>query len=207
MVVSKNIFSCDHALKSTVGWVNDEQVPAVVYPELFQDLVELVVDAHSQRALNHVRAQVDPLIMAVLDHVGQHVRSVRFVRMDIHLEDSPVEDLVSGGLREAVPGIVVKVKLINAASLLVGDSGAQERSSAITANVVQAVLVLGNVSVSADHLGPVDALLVVELLMFKHLDDEAFGNETDEAACGVDHGVGIVVGRERLLAGLHVGDR
>ena len=69
VVVVEDVLSGDHSAQGPVGGVNDEQVAAVVNPELLQNLEELVVHAHRHRALNHVRPQVNPLFVALFNHV------------------------------------------------------------------------------------------------------------------------------------------
>ena len=172
MVISKNVLSCDDSLETAVGRVDDHHVPAVIDPELLQHPVELVVHAHRQRAFNHIRSQVNPLFRTILDDILENVCSVRLGREYVHQEMIPSEHLVSGCLWESILFIVLEVPLIDRSRLLTGVLVLQKRS--FLAVVIQTVL--HGVRVTAHHLRSVNAILVIEGLLFEELDDDALGD-------------------------------
>ena len=55
--------------------------------------------------------------------------------------------------------------------------------------------------------GTLGLILVVEVLFLKELDKNVLWKDTNEAASGVQNWIGIVMGLESLLAGVHVRDR
>ena len=86
---------------------------AVIDAELIEDLVELVVNGDGDGALNHVWTQIDPLIVALFDHIQDHRLSISFIRVNVHLEISPAQELVLRGRWEAILLVVIKGELVD----------------------------------------------------------------------------------------------
>lgn len=85
---------------------------AVIDAELIKDLVELVVNGYGDGALNHVWTQIDPLLVALFDHIQDHRLSISFIRVNVHLEISPAQELVLRGRWEAILLVVIKGELV-----------------------------------------------------------------------------------------------
>ena len=85
----------------------------MVDAELVEDLVELVVDRNGDGALNHVWTQIDPLLVALFDHIQDHRLSISFIRVNVYLEISPAQELVLRGGWEAILLVVIKSELVD----------------------------------------------------------------------------------------------
>ena len=81
--------------------------------ELVEDLVELIVDRYGDGALDHVRTQIDPLLVALLDNVQDHRLSISFIGVDVDLEIPPAQELVLGRGRETVFLVVIESELVD----------------------------------------------------------------------------------------------
>ena len=88
----------------------------VINAELIEDLVELVVNGDGDGALNHVWTQIDPLLVALFDHIQDHRLSISFIRVNVHLEISPAQELVLRGRWEAILLVVIKSELVDGAT-------------------------------------------------------------------------------------------
>ena len=88
----------------------------VIDAELIEDLVELVVNRDGDGALNHVRTQIDPLLVVLFNYIQDDRFSISFVRVNIHLEIPPAQELVLRGGREAILLVVIEGELINGAT-------------------------------------------------------------------------------------------
>ena len=129
-IVGKDVLSCDDALDGTIAGVAHHHVAAVVDPELLQHLVELVVHAHSLRRLNHVRPQVDPLFVVLLDHVQDHALAISFTGHDVDVELAVVKMLILRRLGEAILLVVIQGELISL-NIAIAATVAKERCISI----------------------------------------------------------------------------
>ena len=53
-IVSENVFSCDDAFEGAIAWIDNHHVSAMINSELFQALVELIMNGNLDGTLNHV---------------------------------------------------------------------------------------------------------------------------------------------------------
>ena len=115
-VVSKDVFSSDDALGLPVARIYHHHVAAVIDAELVKHLVELVVDGDGDRALDHVRTQINPLLVALLNHVQDHRLSISFTGENVDLEIPPGQELVLWSGRETVLLVVIESELVDGAA-------------------------------------------------------------------------------------------
>ena len=179
----------------------------LIQTERVQDLVHFVVQGHREWTLNHVGSQINPLLVVIFNDSIQYRLSISLIRKDIGVEFGPWHDLISRCLRESVLFIIVEEELISSA-LTISDVGigrlllSDQRLLAIR---IETVLVTDFSALL--HLRAVGRALVVESFLLKDGDNHPFGNDSNESAGSIDHGVRIVVRLEGLLDGFHVGNR
>ena len=53
-IVSENVFSGDDTFECAIAWIDNHHVSAMINSELFQALVELIMDGNLDGTLNHV---------------------------------------------------------------------------------------------------------------------------------------------------------
>ena len=171
--------------------------------ELFKNLEEFIMDRDSNRAFDHVGTQINPFLVALFDDIENNVLSVSFSRVNVGLEVDPREDLVIGRSWEAILRVIFKIELSGGTLSRNFAWGKVIKERLVTTFVVEGECDRNWMFILMEGRA-ISSLLVVELLLFKELDDHALGDQTDEATGSVNNRVTVVMGLKGLLACFHV---
>lgn len=138
--------------------------------EAFKQSIELLMRVDLFRVFNHIRSQVQPLFVAILNDVCQDFSCIDVLRLDIDGELGPWDLLVDRSSREAIELVIIEAPLVR----MVMTTARMRRIN--DQRRVDAIIIFSGVEA---HTPRAAQILIVKGFLLEKANDDGLGDQAD----------------------------